>query len=286
MGGKKSEWVIIDSSGRDRFGHEGETVIPGAGARWQHLHRATVEERNAGGGSSSGAPEAESQLATSDDEDELPWQVIFIGDENMVERLRRGHRYYEHNIQQAIGGGTCEGRPGGCAEEECPFTMPSVPEADDAFEQGDFAEAAQHYAAAIASACPDCPRDGEYRKFPKWREATLRVLQARSLRRAHLLDQALDVLNPVLSMYGCAALDACAHSCAPLCLVMPRTRPNALQRDCALRQPHASVAQHRIALPHDDTMCKLHQHARTHACPHAHTCAAASRSACKCAGFH
>jgi hypothetical protein len=114
VGGKSSEWVIIDSSGRDRFGHAGETVIPGAGAKWQHLHRLTIEERNDGGGQA--PPGAGGQVATSDDEDELPWQVIFIGDANMVERLRRGHRYYEHNIQQAIGGGSCENRPGGCAE--------------------------------------------------------------------------------------------------------------------------------------------------------------------------
>jgi len=80
--------------------------------------------------------------------------------------------------------------------------MPSVQEADDAFEQGDFSEAARLYEGALASGCPDCPRDGEYRKFPKWREATLRVLQARSLRRARLPDQALDALNPVFRMCG------------------------------------------------------------------------------------
>jgi hypothetical protein len=32
-GGKSSEWLFIDSSYVDRFGHEGETVIPGAGTR-------------------------------------------------------------------------------------------------------------------------------------------------------------------------------------------------------------------------------------------------------------
>lgn len=34
---KKSEWLLIDPDHRDRFGHEGDTVIPGAGAvpaRW------------------------------------------------------------------------------------------------------------------------------------------------------------------------------------------------------------------------------------------------------------
>ena len=29
---KKSEWLLIDPDHRDRFGHAGDTVIPGAGA--------------------------------------------------------------------------------------------------------------------------------------------------------------------------------------------------------------------------------------------------------------
>ena len=37
---KTSEWLFIDPSFKDRFGHEGGTVIPGAGTKWTHLHRA------------------------------------------------------------------------------------------------------------------------------------------------------------------------------------------------------------------------------------------------------
>ena len=258
IGGKSSEWVIIDSNGRDRFGHKGETVIPGAGTNWQHLHRLTrreKEERDARRARGEPDPAPDAAVATGDDEDELPWQVrepllccrdsfvsldfpvvamtkavqnmiswilctvwlgnivdglqcgteksttwqvIFIGDESMVERLRHGHRYYQHTIQQALGGGTCEHRPGGCQEEECPFTMPAVLEAEEAFEQGNYAEAAELYSAERAKGCADCPKEGEYRKYPKWREATLRLHQARSLRRARQLDSALDVLDPVM----------------------------------------------------------------------------------------
>ena len=39
MGGKASEWLFIDPDHRDRFGHEGATVIPGSGRDWVHLHR-------------------------------------------------------------------------------------------------------------------------------------------------------------------------------------------------------------------------------------------------------
>ena len=80
FGGKGSEWLIIDSQLHDRFGHVGETVIPGAGAAWEHLHRSApfgpVPSRSAGEGAVDERP--------VDAEDELPWQVIYIGDPNMV----------------------------------------------------------------------------------------------------------------------------------------------------------------------------------------------------------
>ena len=63
-GGKKSEWLFIDPQRRDRFGHEGDTIIPGCCERWKHLHREPVE-------TDGGA------VATihQDNEDELPWQA-------------------------------------------------------------------------------------------------------------------------------------------------------------------------------------------------------------------
>ena len=39
VGNKKSEWVFIDDGGNDIFGHEGDTIIPGSGTSWKHLHR-------------------------------------------------------------------------------------------------------------------------------------------------------------------------------------------------------------------------------------------------------
>eukprot|EP00960_Hanusia_phi_P059899 764321-Hanusia_phi.AAC.5 len=73
VGGKRSEWLFIDPERRDRFGHAGETIIPGSGTSWQHLHRAHVTQQAEASGS-------EIMQAGADDEDELPWQVIFIGD--------------------------------------------------------------------------------------------------------------------------------------------------------------------------------------------------------------
>jgi hypothetical protein len=65
-GGKRSEWLFIDPNRKDRFGHEGDTIIPGCCDRWKHLHREKISD--------------ESAVATvhTDDEDELPWQASCV----------------------------------------------------------------------------------------------------------------------------------------------------------------------------------------------------------------
>ena len=59
-------FIFKDGSGFDRFGHPGETVIPGAGERWMHLHR---------GKSTKEGDDAALTEAPDDDAAELPWQV-------------------------------------------------------------------------------------------------------------------------------------------------------------------------------------------------------------------
>ena len=40
VGGLRTEWVLLDPDGNDRFGHKGDTVIPSSGApAWSHVHR-------------------------------------------------------------------------------------------------------------------------------------------------------------------------------------------------------------------------------------------------------
>ena len=39
---EKFEWTFVDPVGRERFAHKGDTIIPGAGLRWWHLHREHV----------------------------------------------------------------------------------------------------------------------------------------------------------------------------------------------------------------------------------------------------
>ncbi len=79
-------WFLVDQKKVDRFAHIGDTIVPGAGVRWKHVHRksgstlgpaaaaaAAVQPTSwfagAGGGSQQLAAVAE------DDMDELPWQV-------------------------------------------------------------------------------------------------------------------------------------------------------------------------------------------------------------------
>ena len=35
----ESEWLFVDERGQDRFTHKGDTIVPGAGVRWKHVHR-------------------------------------------------------------------------------------------------------------------------------------------------------------------------------------------------------------------------------------------------------
>ena len=79
--------------------HKGDTIIPGAGVRWKHLHRGNKEkdeetqdgtdnvndetkikqhgeEDGQASGASAGSSGQQMTEAKEDDEDELPWQVI------------------------------------------------------------------------------------------------------------------------------------------------------------------------------------------------------------------
>ena len=109
VGGKATEWLLVDPSRADRFGHEGETVICGAGEKWEHLHRhrddagdgardgAAGEQGEQGWGSYFSASRKRAEQARAraaadeaaragvaradggpdlDDADELPWQVV------------------------------------------------------------------------------------------------------------------------------------------------------------------------------------------------------------------
>eukprot|EP00750_Incisomonas_marina_P010601 INCI16289.16.p1 GENE.INCI16289.16~~INCI16289.16.p1 ORF type:complete len:518 (-),score=69.10 INCI16289.16:4308-5861(-) len=129
-GGQTTEWLFISPPDkengvgwRDRFGHEGNTVIPGAGTSWTHLHRAAVPGPDSNPvyeGTFEDQLGGDDEVATGDEQDdlnELPFQVIYVGDEAMLHRLRNGKRWFKRKIRQALAGSD----------------LPSLPEPSDSF---------------------------------------------------------------------------------------------------------------------------------------------------------
>ena len=116
-GGETTEWLFISPPDerhgwRDRFGHVGNTVIPGAGTSWTHLHRQHVPgpddpydlSRPQGGVLDGEDGEVSTGDDVVDDLEELPFQVIYVGDEAMLQRLRNGRRWHKRKVRNALAG--------------------------------------------------------------------------------------------------------------------------------------------------------------------------------------
>lgn len=135
-------WSFRDEFHKDRFTHEGDTIVPGAGTRWSHYHmKPPAPGSNASNSMAedmdtdepiAAAPDAEpesestaaetddaattaeeeaakakaSQLAEikEDDEDELPWQVIAILDVDMVQQLLYSSEHRKRKVREAKAG--------------------------------------------------------------------------------------------------------------------------------------------------------------------------------------
>jgi hypothetical protein len=102
------EWIFTDEVGRGRFTHDGETIIPGAGVRWKHVHRTTAATPPTP--SSFLMPSVSSAMTTVDDdnEDELPWQVIAILDVETVQDLLWSSKCRKEKVNAAKAGRTAE----------------------------------------------------------------------------------------------------------------------------------------------------------------------------------
>lgn len=96
--GKRTEWVFLDTDAAVRFRHDGGQLIPGSGHTWSHVHRTEKSESDPKVGS---AVVADPPV---DDEEELPWQLVGIGAEEMLAKLRSYFRFYKHAVQKAIAG--------------------------------------------------------------------------------------------------------------------------------------------------------------------------------------
>lgn len=123
--GYPTEWVIIDPSNHDRFGHLGETRTPLSGRSWKHLHRKTSPQT-----------QGTNEVMAPDDERELPWQLVFIGSPQTVEERRKEHLQHRAEQEAAFGRdwSTVQGGMGN-AEEDKNGGIEAVPDAETAFEE-------------------------------------------------------------------------------------------------------------------------------------------------------
>ena len=105
---EENEWLFIDPAGGDRFKHKGNTIVPGAGISWKHLHRSNKAAEGGGGGSArrlGGDIRRGSQIVKADDnEDELPWQVIAVLDYDILRQLVGGAEYHKQKMSEAKAG--------------------------------------------------------------------------------------------------------------------------------------------------------------------------------------
>ena len=114
------EWMFTDGFGKDRFTHEGDTIVPGAGVRWKHVHEknpaATAadspesddddDDDKSNESGAKGPAHASNVVAEikPDDEDELPWQVIAILDLETLQDLLWSSEYRKQKVRDAKAG--------------------------------------------------------------------------------------------------------------------------------------------------------------------------------------
>ena len=63
------EWVFLDEFNRERFRHDGDTIVPGAGTRWKHKKLSA-----AGGGDGAMDDEDDDEDDEEEDEEDEEWE--------------------------------------------------------------------------------------------------------------------------------------------------------------------------------------------------------------------
>ena len=130
---KEYEWVFVMPDGISKFSHDGDTIVPGAGVRWTHIHHTTTSAASAASSDSSPVmtptPEAQAEetkaetssqvvKAKEDDENELPWQVIALLDQDIMQQLVWASRRRKQRVQRSMAG-TSAPKPGQFTLEGC-----------------------------------------------------------------------------------------------------------------------------------------------------------------------
>ena len=174
--GTPSEWLFVDPHDyRDRFRHAGNTIIPGAGRKWRHVHRPAPNTEVRG-------PDSQVSERHEDDVGELPWQVIAILGKEMLEKLRRRKSYYDHNIRRALGANSLPPVVGPANENSPPEFYAAPERAQIACEDGEVDKALEIFNHEISRSSVADP----------WRHAVM-LLHASRCARRNILHRKLDV---------------------------------------------------------------------------------------------
>ena len=137
---KTHAWFIVDEFNKERFTHDGDTIVPGAGTRWKHVpasgftlddisdndndgspyynnpytglgrtHRRGKREKTRADNSTS-TTTSTTALSNIDppNDDELPWQVIAILDVDMVHQLLYSSKCRKERVRASMAGKSAE----------------------------------------------------------------------------------------------------------------------------------------------------------------------------------
>lgn len=118
-------WIFCDERDVDRLSHSGDTIVPGAGVRWKHVHR---QSRGASRGAQYLGRGTQLTKAPEDNEDELPWQVIAVLDYDILRQLVCGAEYHKDRVAEAMAGRGVVDPPAltsleGCYQPGNPFLL-------------------------------------------------------------------------------------------------------------------------------------------------------------------
>eukprot|EP00945_MAST-04E_sp_MAST-4E-sp1_P007759 g7759.t1 len=192
VGGKDTEWVIMDPYGNDRFGHSGATYIPGSGQRWEHVHRRAPN-------SGRRAPESfEKSLASKyeDDMEQLPWQLIAVLDKDMLEKLRNQERYDSYRKKRALSGNAPHMNNNPPPRSEIQFAQEHSWKAFNDFEKENYEEAAKLFRDALGYNALAVDH-----RLNNWAIALHLVNLAECCRKMHQFDEAVSSLQRATAMF-------------------------------------------------------------------------------------
>jgi len=200
------EWILVDQFRQERFTHKGNTYTLGSGKKWTH---------------SAGKFQSESlgkeQVSAGSDEDELPWQVVFIAAEAYVKHLQNLFNWNEEIKSNALAGKLYDEDSNELREltpiqrlaansDSSTSPPPSINkklqeensmiQALEAQTEGRFEDAIPLYEDLLQRV--DTILDA---KFVDWARAEVQILLAKSLRHVRLHDSALQVLDEALSIF-------------------------------------------------------------------------------------